>query len=299
MKMKSKIKRTVHAVILAGLLFSLGASIDSIQGQDKSEATIELSYYKKADMTKTAVASVKVRKDGKFVPAKNERVNFYAMNGKEQQYLKSENTNNKGQAIIDLPKDLPLDEEGYFTVVAKFENNSLYENAEEQVHYQDANLTINLDPRDTARIVTSKITETGKDGKEIPVKDAEVKFYVQRLFGLMPVAEDNAISTDEKGEASFTYPKNIPGDSVGAVYVAIKMEDNKRFGNVESKAATLWGTTLAIEKDPFPRAMWEPYAPLPLVLTISSIFGGVWFTYVIILLQLRKIKKDEELTTNN
>jgi hypothetical protein len=299
--MKSKIKRTVHAVVLAGLLFSLGASIDSIQGQDKSEATIELSYYKKADMTKTAVVSVKVRKDGKFVPAKNERVNFYAMNGKEQQFIKSATTSNKGQAIIELPKDLPLDEEGYFTVVARFENNTLYENAEEQVHYQDANLTINLDPRDTARIVTAKVTETGKDGKEMPVKDAEVKFYVQRLFGLMPVAEDNAISTDEKGEATFAYPKNIPGDSAGGVHVAVKMEDNKRFGNVETKSATLWGTRLAIEKDPFPRAMWEPYAPLPLVLTISSIFGGVWFTYVIILLQLRKIKRDEdiELKTNS
>jgi hypothetical protein len=111
----------------------------------------------------------------------------------------------------------------------------------------------------------------------------------------MPVAEDNAINTDEKGEATFTYPKNMPGDSRGVVTVAARMEDNKRFANVETRVPTYWGTILAVEKDPFPRAMWEPYAPLPLVLTISSIFGGVWFTYVIILLQLRKIKRDEEL----
>jgi hypothetical protein len=295
MKMKSIVKRTGLAVTLAGLFYSLGAATAPLEAQEKSEATIELSYYKKADLTKTAVAIVKVRKDNKFVPAKNERVNFYALKDKEPQFINSANTNNKGQAEILLPNDLPLDEELFFTIVAKFENNSLYEKAEEQVRYQNANLAINMNPHDTARLVTAKVTEIGKDGKEVPVKGAELKFYIQRLFGFMPATEDNAITTDEKGEASFAFPKNIPGDSAGVVFVSARMEDNQRFGNVESNAPTFWGTKLATERDPFPRALWEPYAPLPLVLTISSIFGGVWFTYVIILLQLRKIKKDEEL----
>jgi len=293
-----KLKRIALAITLTGF-FCIAAAQDQLQAQEKSEATIELSYYKKADLTKTAVAIVKVRKDKKFVAAKNTRVNFYVMHDKEQQLLKSVNTDNKGKAVIVLQKDLPLNEDLSFTIVAKIENDNLYEDAGEQIHYKDASITLNLDPHDTARLATARVTETGKDGNEIPVKGAEVKFYVQRLFGIMPAAEENTITTDEKGEASFAFPKNIPGDTAGVLTVAARMEDNERFGNVENKAATSWGTVLVIERDPFPRALWEPSAPLPLVLIILIIFGGVWCTYFLILFQLRKIKKDEQLTTDN
>jgi 5-hydroxyisourate hydrolase-like protein (transthyretin family) len=292
-------KRIALAITLTGLFYSIIAVQDKLQAQGKKESTIELSYYKKADMTKTAVAIVKVRKDTKFVPAKNVQVNFYVMHDKEQQLLKSTSTDNKGKAVIVLQKDLPLDENLFFTIVAKVENDNLCENAEEKIHYKDVNLTLSLNPHDTVRLVTAKVTETGKEGKEIPVKGAELKFYVLRMFGFMPAAEDNAISTDEKGEASIAYPATIPGDTAGVITVVARMEDNERFGNVENKTVTSWGTVLGTEKDPFPRALWEPHAPLTLIITIVIVFGGVWSTYFFIFFQLRKIKKDEELITNN
>jgi hypothetical protein len=293
-----KLKRIALAITLTGL-FCIAAAQDQLQAQEKSEATIELSYYKKADLTRTAVAIVKVRKDKKFVSAKNVRVNFYVKHDKEQQLLKSVNTDFKGKAVIMLQKGLPLNEDLSFTLVAKIENDNMYEDAEEQIHYKDANLSLNLDPHDTARLAIARVTEIDKDGKEIPVKGAEVKFYVQRMFGIMPAAEENTITTDEKGEASFSFPKSIPGDTAGVITVAARMEDNERFGNLENKAATYWGTVLTMERDPFPRALWEPSAPLPLLLTILIIFGGVWCTYFLILFQLRKIKKDEKLKTDN
>lgn len=298
MKMNSIIKRIALAITITSFCGTTIAQ-DQSQAKGKSEATIQLSYYKKADMSKTVVAIIKTKNnEGKFVFAKNARVNFYVMHDKEQQLLKNTNTDNKGQAIIVLQKDVPLDDSLYFTIMAKIENDNLYENAEEQVHYKDANLSINLNPHDTARLVTVKVTEIGNDGKEIPVKGAELKFCVQRLFGIMPASDDNTITTDEKGEASFAYPKNIPGDTAGVITVAARMEDNEQFGNVENKAATSWGTILAIEKNPFPRALWEPSAPLPLIITISTLFGGVWFIYFFIFLQMRKIKKEGQLTIN-
>lgn len=296
--MNSIIKRIALAIFITGLFCVITNAQD--QSQVKREAVIELSCYKKADKSRTAVAVITAQnKEGKFVPAKNALVNFYVMHDKEQQLLKSTNTDNKGKAIITLQKDLPLDDSLYFTIVAKIENDNLYEDASEQIHYKDANLTLNLNPEDTARIVTAKITETGKDGKEIPVKDAEVKFYVQRMFGFMPATEDNAISTDEKGEASFSFPKNIPGDTSGVITVVARMDDNKQFGNVENKANASWGIHLMVDKDPFPRALWEPYAPLPLIITISTLFGGVWAIYFFIFYQLRKIRKEEQLSTVN
>jgi hypothetical protein len=296
MKMNIIIKRASVEIAIIGLFCGIVSGQDQSPAKGKSEATIELSYYKKADMSKTVVAVIKAKNnDGKFVPAKNTRVNFYVMHNKEQQKLNIVKTDNSGHANLVLQKDLPLNEDLSFTIVAKIENDSLYDDTEEQVHYKDANLILNLNPHDTARLVTVKVTEIGKDGKEIPVHGADVKFYVQRLFGVMPAAEDNTIGTDDKGEASFAYPKNIPGDTAGVITIEARMVDNEQFGNVENKAATSWGSVLAMVKDPFPRALWEPYAPLPLVITITTLFGGVWFTYFFIFFQLRKVKKEDQL----
>jgi len=301
MKKKSSInckhflKETALVIVITSLFCSFVIAQDKSKSQDKSEATIELSYYKKADMSKTAVAVIKAKNsNGKFVPAKNARVNFYVTHDKEQQLLKSVNTDNKGKAIIVLPQNMPLNEDLSFTIVAKIDNDNLYEDTEEKIHYKEANLTLNLNPHDTLRLGTAKITEIGKDGKEIPVKGVDLKFYVQRLFGLMPASEDNTIKTDEKGEVSFAFPKNIPGDTLGVITVVARVEDNEQFGNVENRANTPWGTPLATERNTSQRALWEPHAPLPLIIIITTIFGGVWCTYLFIFFQLRNIKKEND-----
>ncbi len=286
------LKRLTLLITIIGLFSVIVAAQDQSQSQGKTEATITMSYFKNADMRRTAVALVKAKVNGKFAPVKNVKVNFYLENDKTQKLLEFVKTDNKGHATILLQNDLPLDDSLYFTIIAKIEADPLYEDAQEQIHYTDANIILSLNPHDTTRLVTAKVTELGKDGKELPVNGAEVKFYVQRLFGIMPASEDYAVSTDEKGEASFTFPKIIPGDTAGSYTVVARMEDNAQFGNVETKAPTSWGTVLAVEKDPFPRALWEPYAPLPLVMTISILFGGVWFVYFYLFFQIWKIKKD-------
>ena len=300
MKMNSILKRTSLAISITGLFCGITTAQDQSQAMGKSEATIELSYYKKADMSKTAVALITAKnKDGKFVPVKNARVSFYMQNNNEQQFLKNVYTDNKGQALIELRKEMPLDTGSAFIIVAKIENDSLYENAEEKIRYKEANINIKLNPQDTSRTATAVVTQIDNDGKEIPVKGADLKFYVQRLFGMMPAAEDNTISTDEKGEAAFAFPKNIPGDTAGLITISARMEDNAQYGNVENKANASWGNRLLVDKDPFPRALWEPYAPLPLIITISTLFGGVWFIYFFIFYQLRKISKEKKLNTVN
>jgi hypothetical protein len=285
------IKKTFLAIAITGLFCAIATAQDQSQG--KTEATIELSYHKKEDMTKSAIAVVKAKNnEGKFVSAKNAAVNFFVADRTGLHLIKNEKTDDKGVAIVSLQKNLPLDDSLYFTIVANIENDSLYEDVEEKVHYKDASLSLNLDPKDTARLLTIRVTETGKDGNEIPVKDAVLKIYVQRMFGIMPAIEENEISTDENGETSFAFPKNIPGDTAGIITVAVRMEDNEQFGNVENKANAYWGTMLAKEKDPFPRALWEPNAPLPLIITICTLFGGVWCVYFFIFFQMHKIKKE-------
>lgn len=290
--MKRKINTIKQFSALTLLFYICCTVMNPLYGQTKAEVTVGLSYYMKADNTKALVALVKKNEDGKFVFAKNTPVNFYVVQQKEQLLLKTVNTDNHGKAMIILDKDLPLDDSMFFNVVAKVENNPLFEDAQDQIHIKYASLTLSMDPKDTSKLVTARVTEKGKDGTIIPVKGAEVKFYVQRLFGFLPAAEENMVATDEKGEASFSYPKNIPGDTAGIITVAARLEDNDHYGNLENKASQSWGTVLPIIKEPFPRALFEPHAPLPLVITISTLFGGVWLVYFFIFYQLRKIKKE-------
>lgn len=292
--MKNKINKICLTLSIAGF-FSI-----NITAQNKSETSLELSYFKKGDRIKYSSAMVKVKnEEEKFVSAKNVRVNFYVIADKELQFIKSVNTDSKGRSIIFFEKDdLPLDDSLYFTIVAKIENDTQYEDAEERVYYKNATLTINLNQQDSINVANTRVTEIDKDGKEIPVKEAEIKIYVQRLFGMMQAAEENTITTDENGEAIFVFPENIPGDTTGRITVLARMEDNEQFGNVENEASAPWGITLIKEKDPFPRALWEPSAPIPLVITVSALFGGVWCVYLIIFYQMHKINKEGKAEIN-
>ncbi len=262
--------------------------------KEKSEATIGLSYFKKADGSKIAVALIKAKNEQrKFAPAKNARVGFYAGQGKEQKLLQSLTTDMKGEATLTLSNNLPLEEDHSFTIVARIENDPLYQDAEEKIHLKDVDLKLLLNSDDTARRATVFVTETDKDGKPVPVKGVELKFYVQRMFGTMPGGDGYTLSTNEKGEASFSYPKKLAGDATGLITVVVKMEDNDQFGNAVAETPVKWGTVLAVDKNPFPRALWEPSAPMPLVLTICILFGGVWSIYAYIFVQLRKIKTEK------
>lgn len=293
---KNILIRFYLSVILLVFFCNILIAQEETKAQRKSESTINLSYLKKADNSKTITAVIKTRNESeKFVSSKNTKVNFYVKDGTEVRLLQNAYTNNKGEAVIILKNDLPLDTGNAFTVIAKIENDKQLEDAEEEIYFKDVNFALKLNPDDTSQLATVIVTEINKEGKEIPVKDTEVKFYVQRLFGIMPANEENTASTDENGEASFIYPKDIPGDTAGVITVIARIEDNERFGNVENKAVTSWGTVLATETDPFPRALWEPSAPLPLIITILILFSGVWFAYFFIFYQLRKIKKE----TNN
>jgi len=291
-------KRSTISKLLAPLLIWVTAFVNPLFAQnktqtaDKAEATLGLAYSKKSDLSKTAIATVKARNEkGKFAPVAGVHVNFYTGEGDNTKILKNAVTNEKGQATVVLPKDLQMNDSMAFSVSAKIQDDPKYQDAEEKIQYADADITIKLDPNDSTSTINIKVTSSTKDGKQIPIKDVAVKFYVQRLFGDMSPMEDNSVTTDANGEAVFNYPKFIPGDVTGAYTVVAKIEDNDKYGNVEKRAATNWGIKLNVDKDPFPRALWEPYAPIPLVITVSVLFGGVWALYFYLFYQMFKIKK--------
>ena len=262
---------------------------------EKLEAIIQASY-KKSGNDKTANVNVTAkRKDRKVIVPENLLIKFYVKDHNELKFLDKAYTDEKGNASIKLPGDLPLDDTRFFNITAKIENDSLYENAEDNIHVKEATLNLKLNQVDTSNLVVAKVTEHDASGMEVPVKDVEIKFYVQRLFGVLSAGEDYTVVTNEQGEAPFNYPKNISGDYSGNITVVARIVDNDQYGNMECKTDAKWGVPLAVEKDPFPRALWEPTAPPQLILTFCTLFAGIWFTYFFVFSQLSKINSEKKI----
>lgn len=291
---KSIFNKIVCTLLSIVLFINISKAQDSVAAPiEKRAITMQLAFYKKADSTKTIIATVKGKSvTNKFLPLKSMKVKFYVQNKNDQVLLNSALTDASGRAMIDVPKVLPLDESLNFTIFCKIENDSVYQNVEEHVHFKDANLSLILLPKDSTQTVKATVTEIDKNGNIIPVKGKEIKFYVKRLFGMMPAGEDYSETTDETGVATFSYPKDIKGNEAGGITLIGKIQDDEFYGNIESRAVAPWGMILAVDKNPFPRALWEPHAPFPLIITIVVLFGIVWSFYFYIVYQLRQITKE-------
>lgn len=274
------------------LIFSLFLFGSLVAQNKKMESSVELTFCRKADLSNTASVRATAKNDsGKRVPAKNAHINFYFKNGANSIPAGTEYTDRLGKTTITLPNNLPIDTGGYFDIVAKIENDNMYGDADDEVHLKKADLTVTLNSQDTGKVAYAKVTVADKNGDKKPVKDITVGFDVQRLFGFMPAAEDYTVTTDENGVASFKYPKDIPGDTLGNIIVTARITDNDLLGNMEANTNAQWGVPNKIPKNPFPRAMWEPRAPAPLVITISVLYGGVWLIYFFTFSQMRLISK--------
>jgi hypothetical protein len=271
--------------------------IDKAAAQTKMTPTIQLSIVTKSEKTKSAVVKILAKAENtKAVPAKMATVNFYSESKDGLVAIQKATTDNKGYAEIGLPEKLPYsaDSANRHCIVAKIENDSKYEDAAEKILFKDISLTVQLIAVDSARTAKATLMEIGADGNKTPVKSVDVKFYAKRMYGDMPLVEDNAATTDDAGIASFDLPKDlvIPGNENGDLTIVAKVENNEQFGTIENSAPSKWGKVTLIEKDPFPRALWEPRAPWGLVFTFIILFGGIWSTYLFMILQLRKVKKE-------
>lgn len=135
-----------------------------------------------------------------------------------------------------------------------------------------------------------KATVTKADG--VALKGVEVHFFIKKSFGLLPVG-DGAATTDENGEALADFPIDIPGDATGNVTVIAKIEENDQTGELETSKAINWAVPTTIDHSDPKRALWASAdnAPIPLVITVTSIVALVWGVIFYILYQLIAVKR--------
>ena len=158
------------------------------------------------------------------------------------------------------------------------------------------NILLSYSPADSKVFLNASAT---KDNTIVPVTGAEVKLYVHRTFGLLPI--DEAKITDKEGVATFSITDNLPGDTAGKILIRARFTNEEIFGSVSKD------TLLYAAKKTFPvslvadRAMWNTVrkAPVWIILTYSLGLLAAWGFIFYALMKLRDIFIiGEKLTTN-
>lgn len=156
---------------------------------------------------------------------------------------------------------------------------------------KEAKITLSFASEDSEYVCKALVTSEDK-----PVKDVNVKLFVKRLFGLLPV--NDGATTGEDGIASFTVSNDIPGDATGNLVVIAKIEDDDNYMNTETKADVKWGV---IRKEPESKLMERSLAasreraPIYFMVASDLIIAGIWGTIIYIIFQVFKIKRISSL----
>jgi mono/diheme cytochrome c family protein len=133
----------------------------------------------------------------------------------------------------------------------------------------------------------------------VPVTGAEVKLFVHRTFGLLPVDEPK--TTDKEGVAVFKIPGDLPGDTAGNVLVLSRFSNEDIFGSISLD------TMLHAGQKTFPvslvakRAMWNNVrkAPVWLIFTFGIGLLTAWGFIFSVLMKLRDIFIIGDTVTTN
>jgi hypothetical protein len=152
---------------------------------------------------------------------------------------------------------------------------------------QDKKATMNMSfgKEDSINVVRIKITSEDK-----PVKEINVKLYVQRLFSQLPVGDE--VTTDENGVATFNFPNDIPGDENGHLTVIAKVEDDDNYGSFDTKANVKLGIPKVVDSK-MGRSLSgnRANAPIYFIIVSNLIIIGIWGTLIYVISQIFKIRR--------
>jgi hypothetical protein len=189
------------------------------------------------------------------------------------------------------------EEDRLFHISARYKGNKLYSTAKSDISLRDISMELLLSEINAVKTVSVRAYELGNDKELIPVEDADVSFYVPRLFSDQLIGEGSI----SDGKCSIEFPDNIAGDTIGNISLIARIEDHDNYGNVERQIKDFrWGSTQPIEEDKSlmtieitipTRALWHTNAPLWMIVTLIILLTGVWSHYIYVIYQLIKLNK--------
>lgn len=273
------------ALLILVLCWSAGSLSASGIQETKISPYMLFSYLKNSDSQKMLqVKMTNITQTGEM-PLPGLNIQFF--NG--ETLLGAATTDVTGSAVytIDSSVTLVVSEDGTWPFSATFDGDTLVDAAYSELSITDVNLEMTLSEEEGKRTVTLTATMPTADGV-IPVTGDEVGVYVPRMFSLLPAGTG---VLDENGMTVIEFPNDIPGDSLGNLTVIGRFNEHYLYGNVEKREVRVWGTQV-VKAPPIQRSLWSTLAPKWMVVTLTIMLLGVWSQYMLVIINLIRIRRD-------
>ena len=291
MKPLQKIKISLLLIIAVAVLHGRSLSQDTAI---KAEPAIRLGYFVNSKGIPHLQVESLLKKGKKFEALAGGQIKIYLDNVGDSNLLNDVNTGKTGKTWVVIPSTFQTIWNGSakhnFIAVLK---NKGEEDITESLEITKALMTIDTTVEDGVRNISVKVVYN--DGSSwLPAKGIEVKVGVQRSGGLLTSGEES-YTTDSTGmlQAAFTRD-SLPGDTLGNIVIAAKIEDNDMYGNLLVEKTVQWGKPTKIDLTFFDkRALWSTAfrAPGWLLFMAYSIAIIVWGTLIYLVTQIVKIKR--------
>ena len=276
------------------------AQTDSSGKPEVKEATtytplIEFVSVQKNDNSVDLKTSVKAKINGTLTKLAGFKIEFTIGTDSTAKKLGESITNSKGVAIFTCkPDQLTTNKEGKLNFKASFAGKDSIESAEEMIVAKRGRLEIVPVKEDSLLTVKVKLFDLST-GTEMPVDSTTLGVYVKRLFSALKLGEGE---TDATGETTVEIPKDLPGDAKGNLTLLARLDENETYGNLEASVVQQWGTPVSDEVKELPRALWSSHPPIWMLVTFVVLMSTVWGHYLVIIIQLFRLRKEEPKTVS-
>ena len=236
-------------------------------------------------------AVLKTKIKGSFIKLPLLKVKFLQVIDTATKELGFVITDQMGKAVLNFKVDpLTAGKDGKLHFKAVFTGNKSMEPAEEELTIKRARLEITAAKEDSVLNAKIKLVDLAAD---TAIKGTVVGIFVHRSFSLLKIGEG---TTDDNGEATVEIPNSLPGDAKGNITLLAKLDENETFGNLEASVVQKWGIPVSDKLEDQPRALWSSHPPLWMLITFFILMGIVWGHYIVIVVQLFRLRKEEPHT---
>ncbi|MBK6545571.1 MAG: hypothetical protein IPO86_06115 [Saprospiraceae bacterium] len=257
---------------------------------------ISIKYFNIQGKTQYLNTQCNLKIDKKIEPIRNLKIKIYLDDETDEKNLITEaTTNHDGNLISYIPTTfknqwVQLNHHKFIAVTDSIPEIGSRQ-AETEINIARIKIDTVLDS-DIRSVIVS--FEERKDNTWIPAKDVEIKLGVKRLGSVLPLGEDETVTTDSTGTASTEFTKeSLPGDPNGNFILIAKVEDNETYGNLEAETMVPWGVATNYENNFNKRSLWATGDKIPIWLLSVACFiiFSVWGTLILLVFRLLKIRK--------
>jgi hypothetical protein len=290
--------KQLHKYGIAGLLvFFAYLFIFPLYAQDSSAPNLNLglTYFLSEVNTPFLGVSTRIKEGKKFLPVKDISVSIFMGQEVNNRILGKVVTNEKGEAYLNIPPGFQQewDSLSAFSFSAVSDSTGKYASTSAEASITKAKMTIDTAvDGETRNIKVTVLEQSGKEWK--PVKDVELKIFVKRLLGDLPISEEESYTTDSLGQVTAEFKRDgINGNSNGEIFIAAKVEDNDQYGNLAIAKKINWGRPYVAENTFNKRTLWatRDKAPLWLLFLASFIIIMVWGVIIYLARQIIRMRK--------